>query len=31
MAVEKCGWDMDCENLKEGGCRFILTIKIKGN
>ncbi|MGK9475314.1 sensor histidine kinase [Melioribacter sp. OK-6-Me] len=27
MAVEKCGWELDVENIKEGGCRF--TIKIK--
>lgn len=26
MAVERCGWDLDVENLKEGGCMF--TIKI---
>jgi len=30
MAVEKCGWDIDAFNLKEGGCRFILTIKNHG-
>ncbi len=29
MAVEKCGWSMDCENLEQGGCRFTLTIKNK--
>lgn len=26
MAVGRCGWDLDVENLKEGGCMF--TIKI---
>jgi hypothetical protein len=29
MAVEKCGWSLDCENLHEGGCRFTITIKSK--
>lgn len=29
MAVEKCGWSLDCENLEEGGCRFTITIKSK--
>ncbi len=28
MAVGKCGWDLDAENLPGGGCRF--TIRIKG-
>jgi len=23
---KRCGWDIDAENLKEGGCRFIITI-----
>ncbi len=27
MAVEKCGWGLDAENLPEGGCRFTLTIR----
>ncbi|MBI9071793.1 MAG: ATP-binding protein [Melioribacteraceae bacterium] len=27
MAVEKCGWDLDVENLDEGGCKFTLTIQ----
>lgn len=27
MAVEKCGWGLDVENLPEGGCVFTLTIK----
>jgi hypothetical protein len=27
MAVSKCGWDLDAENLIGGGCRFTLTIK----
>ena len=31
MAVEKCDWQIDCENLYEGGCRFTITIKTKGN
>lgn len=22
----RCGWDIDAENLKEGGCRFTITI-----
>ena len=29
MAVEKCDWMLDCENLSEGGCRFTITIKNK--
>lgn len=31
MAVEKCGWALDCENITSGGCKFILEIKPKGN
>jgi signal transduction histidine kinase len=27
MAVGKCGWNLDAENLADGGCRF--TIKIQ--
>ncbi len=27
MAVGKCGWDLDAENLPEGGCRFTIAIK----
>ncbi len=27
MAVGKCGWLMDAENLLEGGCRFTIAIK----
>jgi len=27
MAVGKCGWKLDAENLSEGGCRFTLAIK----
>ena len=27
MAVERCGWQLDVENLEEAGCKF--TIKIK--
>jgi hypothetical protein len=27
MAVGRCGWELDAENLKDGGCKF--TIKIK--
>ena len=30
MAVEKCGWDLGCENLSEGGCRFTISFKTKG-
>jgi light-regulated signal transduction histidine kinase (bacteriophytochrome) len=29
MAVEKCDWSLDCENLEEGGCRFTIIIKSK--
>jgi sensor histidine kinase regulating citrate/malate metabolism len=24
--TKRCGWDIDAENLKEGGCRFTITI-----
>jgi Histidine kinase-, DNA gyrase B-, and HSP90-like ATPase len=24
---KKCGWELDVNNLKEGGCEFIITIK----
>ena len=27
MAVERCGWQLDADNLQEGGCMFIITIK----
>ena len=27
IAKKRCGWDIDAENLPEGGCRFIITIK----
>ncbi|HLP15734.1 MAG TPA: ATP-binding protein [Bacteroidota bacterium] len=27
MAAGKCGWDLDAENLADGGCRFTITIK----
>ena len=27
MAVGRCGWELDAENIKEAGCMF--TIKIK--
>lgn len=27
MAVERCGWQLDVENLKEAGCKFTMTIK----
>lgn len=27
MAVERCGWQLDAENLKEAGCKFTITIK----
>ena len=27
MAVERCGWELDAENLPEGGCKFTITIK----
>lgn len=26
MAVERCGWELDAENLPEGGCKFTITI-----
>ena len=29
MAVEKCDWMLDCENLPESGCRFTIIIKNK--
>ncbi|MCC6550036.1 MAG: ATP-binding protein [Ignavibacteriaceae bacterium] len=25
--TKRCGWEIDAENRKEGGCRFIITIK----
>jgi signal transduction histidine kinase len=27
MAVEKCAWTLDVENLSAGGCRFTIGIK----
>lgn len=27
MAVEKCGWELDAENLPEGGCSFTMVIQ----
>ncbi|MGE5496505.1 MAG: sensor histidine kinase [Syntrophothermus sp.] len=27
MAVGRCGWALDAENLTEGGCQFTITIK----
>jgi hypothetical protein len=27
MAVERCGWQLDAENLKETGCKFTITIR----
>ncbi len=27
MAVERCGWQLDVENLIEAGCKFTITIK----
>lgn len=27
MAVGKCGWNLDAENLEQGGCLFFITIK----
>lgn len=27
MAVERCGWELDAENLPRGGCKFTITIK----
>lgn len=29
LAVGKCGWDLDAENLDAGGCRFTIAIKGK--
>ncbi|MBN2356956.1 ATP-binding protein [candidate division KSB1 bacterium] len=28
IAVQRCGWKMDVENLPEGGCRFTLQIPV---
>ncbi len=25
---KRCGWNIDAENITEGGCRFIITINI---
>jgi len=30
MAVEKCGWIMDVENMKDAGCKFSITIVNRG-
>jgi len=27
LAVEKCDWQLDVENLPQGGCRFTIAIK----
>lgn len=27
LAAGKCGWQLDVENIPEGGCRFVLAIK----
>lgn len=27
MAVSRCGWSLDVENLEGGGCRFVIIIK----
>jgi len=27
MAVGRCGWNLDAENLADGGCRFTIIIK----
>jgi len=27
LAVGKCGWGLDAENLQNGGCKFTITIK----
>jgi signal transduction histidine kinase len=29
MAVGKCGWELDAENLPEGGCSFTIKIQHK--
>ncbi|MDZ7262041.1 MAG: ATP-binding protein, partial [candidate division KSB1 bacterium] len=26
IATQRCGWSLDANNLKEGGCQFIITI-----
>jgi signal transduction histidine kinase len=26
ISKQRCGWDIDAENLPEGGCRFTITI-----
>jgi hypothetical protein len=28
MAVGRCGWKLDAENLPEGGCRFTINVQI---
>jgi anti-sigma regulatory factor (Ser/Thr protein kinase) len=30
LAVEKCGWGLDAENLKDAGCCFTITIRHRG-
>ena len=27
MAVEKCGWELDVENIPNSGCIFIISMK----
>lgn len=27
ISKQRCGWDIDVDNLPEGGCRFIITIQ----
>jgi hypothetical protein len=28
LAKQRCGWDLDAENLPEGGCRFTFTFVV---
>ena len=30
MVVGKCGWELDAQNLPEGGCCFTITIHTGG-
>jgi sensor histidine kinase regulating citrate/malate metabolism len=29
ISKQRCGWDIDAENLPEGGCRFTITIPLQ--
>ena len=28
LAKQRCGWDLDAENLPEGGCRFTFRFSV---